>query len=179
MQDLANQLGITGLEAAFADFGLTAVPNLPLNTETAELEPMADPLLAGIGQENLLVTPLQLALAWSALGNNGRLPQPRLVTAVQNETGEWETVVPEAPGEPIITETGAQAIRRPLIEDSLVSFSSKVLSGPEGNTNVWYLGLAPAINPRYAVVVVVENSDEVTLVEGIGRTMLQTAVSQP
>jgi cell division protein FtsI/penicillin-binding protein 2 len=53
------------LTAAFADFGLTAVPNLPLNTETAELEAIADPLLAGIGQENLLVTPLQLVFAWN------------------------------------------------------------------------------------------------------------------
>lgn len=179
MQDLADRLGVTGLDAAFDAFGLTAVPSLPLNIVTPAAAPLVDPLRAGIGQENLVLTPLQLALAWASLANDGQLPPPQLVTAVQNEAGVWEPVPALADSPSIISSSAAQAIRRPLTANGLVEFSSQVLSGPGGNMNAWYLGLAPAANPRYALVVVVENSDQVQLVAQLGRALLATALARP
>jgi membrane peptidoglycan carboxypeptidase len=38
------------------------------------------------------ITPLQMALAASALTNNGVLPGPRIVNAYQNPEGEWITL---------------------------------------------------------------------------------------
>ncbi len=180
MQDLADQLGITGLDTAFEAFGLTAVPALPLNTETAPLEPLANPLLAGIGQENLLVTPLQLALAWRALMVDGRLLPPQLVTAVQDEDGLWQpAAAPEDAPPRFLSRQVADLIRRQLTADDQIEMSVQVLSGPAGNTNVWYLGLTPTLNPRYVAVVVLEDSHDATAAQTIGRAMLGTAVDRP
>jgi cell division protein FtsI/penicillin-binding protein 2 len=50
------------------------------------------------------------------------------------------------------------------------------LSGPAADTNVWYLGLAPASNPRYAVVALVEDRAETAVVAAIGRRLLQSVI---
>jgi peptidoglycan glycosyltransferase len=181
MMQLADQLGSTGLDQIFTNFGLTTAPQLPLNTETPPLEPLADPLLAGVGQDNLLVTPLQVALAWAALGGNGRLPTPQLVTAVQDENGNWR---PQPMGErEAVTPVSAltvQTMRRHLHQtDDIIEYSTLVLSGPEGEMNGWYLGLFPANAPRYAVVVVVEDSTDLGVVEAVGRGLITAVAPAP
>lgn len=177
MQDLGQQLGLEGLSDALTLFDLTAVPDLPLNTQTPALNPMRDPLLAGIGQENLLITPLQLGLAWAALVSDGRLPVPQLVTAVQNNEGQWQPLAPETDPISVLSPQLVLQIRQLLSDNGRVEFSSQVLSGPEGNTNSWYLGAIPANQPRYVVVVVVENSQNETAAKNIGGGLLSTAVN--
>lgn len=172
MQDLADRLGIAGLDQIFADFGLAADPQFELDTAAPEGEPTIDPLLAGIGQENLTVTPLQVGLAWAALLGNGRLPTPRLVTAVQDREGNWQDVAPvsQSAGQPV--SRSAAAIRQTLPQSQgIIEYSRLVLSGPEGSTNGWYLGA----RGDYVVVVVIEESRQLTAVETIGRAMLEAA----
>lgn len=58
-----------------------------------------DILLAdsGYGQGELMVTPLNVALAYSALGNNGDIMQPRLVISENSEAKVWreKAILPE------------------------------------------------------------------------------------
>ncbi len=179
MMTLGDQLGTSGLDQIFADFGLTQPPELPLNTETPPLEPLADPLLAGIGQDNLLVTPLQVAFAWAALATDGRLPTPQLVMAVGDETGSQLSPNAEAEAErtPVSPPT-AQLMRLHLAQtDNILEHVVLVLSGPEGETDAWYLGTAPANAPRYALVIVMEATKDLSAVEAIGRTLLAAAAS--
>ncbi|MGL5353842.1 MAG: penicillin-binding transpeptidase domain-containing protein, partial [Clostridium sp.] len=51
-----------------------------------------DILLAdsGYGQGELMVTPLNVALAYSALGNGGNIMQPRLVISEHSEAKVWK-----------------------------------------------------------------------------------------
>jgi cell division protein FtsW (lipid II flippase)/cell division protein FtsI/penicillin-binding protein 2 len=176
LQELALEMGISGLHEVYESFGLTAVPDLPLNTETPPVQPLTNPTLAGIGQENLVLTPLQLALAWSVLAADGRQLTPRLVTAVADESGTLRPLSPPAANEPIISAGTAQALRQVLTANGRVEFSDRVLSGPAGNMNSWYLGLAPAANPRYLAVVVLEGRTAVQEAEQVGQALLQTAV---
>lgn len=179
IQALADQLGITGLESIFAQFGFSQTPELPLNTELTDVEPMADPLLAGIGQENLVLSPLQIAQAWQLLGNNGRVTPPSLVSHIQTADGSWqETPAPEQTEQRILSARTLNEMQAALKQDGRIEFSTSVLSGPDGNRNSWYLGLAPATNPRYLAVVIIENSDDVPAVETVGRGVLDTAVGQ-
>jgi peptidoglycan glycosyltransferase len=177
MMTLGDQLGKSGLEQIFANFGFTQAPELPLNTETPESVPLQDPPQAGLGQDNLLVTPLQVALAWGALGTNGRLPVPQLVTAVQAANSEQLTrlAVTET-GETAVAPEAALTLRRNLAQtDGVLEHAVLVLSGPEGEMNAWYLGLTPAGAPRYALVIVVENSKNLDGIIEIGRQMLAAA----
>ena len=180
MQDLAGELEAADLAAIFAAFDLTAQPQLPLNTDTAVSTPISSTTLALIGQDTLIVTPLQVGVAWAALADNGRLPALQLVESVQAEDGGWLAAQPPArePKTAVRPETAGQ-IRQALPGDEdIQAYSTLVLSGPDGSTNSWYLGLAPGSSPAYVVVVVLENSRELGSVERIGREML-TAVRVP
>jgi peptidoglycan glycosyltransferase len=174
MMDLAERLGSSGLNEIFTQFGLTAPPDLPLNTETPASETINDPLLASIGQENLTITPLQLSLAWAALATDGHIPTPRLVTAVEDETGNWQPAIglQTEPRVAVSAQTAA-AIRQVLPEhENILEHNVLVLSGPENSTNSWYMGMAPATLPRYLVVVVVEESDDILAAQRVGRAVL-------
>jgi peptidoglycan glycosyltransferase len=156
MQDLADQLGRAGLDQIFADFGLTTTPQFALNTESPENRPLADALLAGIGQENLTVTPLQVGLAWAALVGNGRVPTPQLVITDNPPLNETDNQPPNP-------------LQRALPQhQNITEYSRLVLSGPESSTNGWYLGAAG----DYIVIVVIENSSMLAEVEEIGRELL-------
>lgn len=167
MQDLANKIGKAGLDATFSAFGFARNPNLPLDTETTLSEPVQDPLLAGVGQDTQIITPIQLALAWSSLAQNGQAPLPWLVTAIQ-EDDEWQPILPET-DEPI---TAVSAQTAQTIRDLLQYYAIPVLSGPDGTTNSWFFGFSPEQNPRYTAVVVLENRPSVQEVETIGQTLL-------
>ena len=174
MMALGDQLGTSGLDQIFADFGLTQPPELPLNTETPPLEPLADPLPASIGQDNLLVTPLQVALAWAALATDGRLPTPQLVMAVGDETGSQLSPIGVAEaGRTAVSPPTVQQMRLHLAQtDNFLEHTVLVLSGPEGQMDAWYLGMVPANAPRYALVIVVEASKDLAGVETMGRALL-------
>ncbi|MFZ1399700.1 MAG: penicillin-binding transpeptidase domain-containing protein [Candidatus Promineifilaceae bacterium] len=174
MQDLADRLGLAGLDDIFLRFGLATPPDLPLNTELPEIVPLNDPLQAGIGQDTLTVSPLQVALALAALGNDGRLPTPRLVTAVQDAAGTLQPL-PDTTTSDAITSRAARDIRQLLTSDGRIRFSISALSGPDSR-NGWYLALTPAGQPQYAIVVVVEESEDLEMVERIG-VGLETAVA--
>jgi peptidoglycan glycosyltransferase len=180
LPQLGQQLGNEALGQIFSDFGLYDAPELPLDFDVEEPAAIVDPGMASIGQEQLTVTPLQIALAWAALGVDGRLPVPQLVTAAQDEAGEWQSVAPDNAffGTAVSVAT-ARALRNALTsEGAIAEFTTLVLSGPGGSTNGWYLGLAPADAPRYAVVVVVEESSDVAAATGIGREALRLALRE-
>ena len=174
--DLADTLSLNDLENAFNSFNLTSQPVLPLNTETTTYPPLADTTQAAIGQDNLIVTPLQVAVAWLALNNNGRFLPLRLVTHIQNDTGEWEPITQEpASSETAVSPKTTATILQALPQtDGITEFSTLVLSGPDGTTNTWYLGAAPT---GEAVVIVLEDQANLEEIEEIGRELL-TAVQK-
>ena len=126
------------------------------------------------------MTPLQIGLAWSAIGIDGRLPAAQLVTGAQDEEGLWQPVE-EGRGftGTAFSPNAASMIRSALPRDSgLLGYSTLVLSGPEGNRHAWFLGLAPEDAPRFLVVVVVEQSESTNEAESIGHQVLEAARSE-
>lgn len=172
MLELADQLGMSGLDQTFAAFGLTQVPDIPLAVAEVTATPIADLQLASIGQENLTVTPLQLSLALAALAKNGRLPTPQLVIEIQNSDEVWQPVVVSNTHSVSISSQTAFAIRTALPQmKNVYEFAVPVLSGPEESTNAWYLGIYPASSPRYVLVLVLENDANLSGVIEIGRSL--------
>ena len=133
-----------------------------------------------IGQGELTVSPLQMALALAALANEGALPAPRLVTAVQSETGEWQSVPVDGEGREAASAAAASQILRSLSQHdaTIVEFATQALAGPGGSSNAWYLGLAPAQEPRFAVVVVMEGASGTTGAASTGRALLNAALTE-
>lgn len=180
MQALAARWERDELAQIFALSGLTDQPELALNTDTGLVAPLAEMALAGIGQDSLVVTPLQVALAWQRLTVFETVPAPRLVLAVQAEdSASWQPVEPADSIPSPLSARAVSQIQQVLSGNGRIEFGDRVLSGPDGSTNAWYVGSAPAENPRYTVVVVLENSGEVGVAQGMGRGLLDTAVARP
>ncbi len=127
-----------------------------------------------IGQEDLQVTPLQMALVAQAIGNGGVMMKPYLVNQVldlnstvikQTQPSEWmQSIRPDTARtmtgmmvDVVNNGTGFGA------RDSRVQIAGKTgtaeVGGGKGPT-AWFVGFAPADNPQVAVAVVVSNADE-------------------
>ncbi|WP_395107178.1 penicillin-binding protein 2 [Actinomadura sp. SCN-SB] len=126
-----------------------------------------------VGQGDVLVTPLQLARAYAALANGGRLVVPRLGVAVLNPDGTLVRRI-EAPTAPRLP---VRAKVLDYIRDSLADvpksgtaagafsgfdFGKLRVAGKTGTAEVfgkgdtsWFASYAPADKPRFAVVVMV------------------------
>ena len=133
-----------------------------------------DALNAAIGQGDTAVTPLQMAMAYSAIANGGTLYQPQLVKAIIGADGK---VVKEI--DPVVTD-------RVEISRTAINFINSALQGVTANgsgeapfagfplaqipvasktgsaqvtgnkvSTSWFASFAPANKPRYAVVMMV------------------------
>lgn len=180
MVELADELARDDVAALLAAFGFTEAPEVPLTVAEPPEPALSDLPSALIGQGELTVSPLQLALALAALANEGFVPAPRLVSAVQNEAGEWESVALEDNEQRAVSAVAASQVlgALPQHDGTIVEFAARALAGPEGSSNAWYLGLAPAEGPRFAVVVVVEDAAGTAGATAVGRALLHAALTE-
>lgn len=164
---LAVLLKDEGLEFLQA-FGLGASPgNLP----QPQLSDFGWAQL-GIGQGEILVTPLQMAAAISTIANRGLRMKPYFVQAV---TGSWLTrrlFRPQAVSQVITGSTAAQVTAAMIdavnngtgqaarIADVLVAGKTGTAENAQGNDHAWFVGFAPADQPEIAVAVVVEHGGQ-------------------
>jgi penicillin-binding protein 2 len=133
-----------------------------------------DTINMSIGQGDLLVTPLQLAEAFAALTNGGTLHRPRIGLRVQTSQGQVLREMPdEVLGQVPVDKRTLRAIRDALrhvpqtgtAAGAFAGFplSSFPVAGKTGTAEVagkqphsWFAAAAPANQPEYVVVAVVE-----------------------
>ncbi|MGB1249963.1 MAG: penicillin-binding transpeptidase domain-containing protein [Candidatus Promineifilaceae bacterium] len=177
MNELAYLTDSAELEALLAEYGFMSAPKLPLVTEVATPPYINDFRRAIIGQDALTLSPMQVALAWSGLVDEGSLRPARLIAAIETFDGGWDVQLPPAG----TTSMVAPSVAATLV-DALPRHANRIehralaLAGPEGSTTAWYLALVPQERPRFALVVVVENSD-LEKVTGIGRSYLDSVLA--
>ncbi len=106
--ELSYRLGIDRMHAFLSRFGFGQKTGIDLYGERSGLLPSrewkkrvhgkiwypGETLIAGIGQGYMLTTPLQLAMATTALANRGALVSPRLVTELRSVDGETLEAMP-------------------------------------------------------------------------------------
>ncbi len=129
---------------------------------------------ASYGQAETFVTPLQMALVAGTVANGGELLRPRLVTATTGRNGA-RVIGPEAIRRVIdagdaaaITDAMTQAVEGTLGRQfttgakvrgvSTAGKSGTAELGGKGEPHSWFIGFAPADQPRVAIAVIVEQS---------------------
>ena len=128
---------------------------------------------AAYGQAETLVTPLQMALVASTVANDGVLMRPRLVTAFLGEEDERRDVGPQTVRRVVETADAraiAEAMQQAVEGERGRRFTpgAKVAGVPtagksgtaelggRGEPHSWFIGFAPADEPRVAIAVLVE-----------------------
>lgn len=90
--ELARKLGIDSLLQLYESLGFYTKPDLHLQVAETSIPDVTDQEPFFLGEGQFRVSPLQMAIAASALSNDGVLPGPRIVSAYQNPQGNWATL---------------------------------------------------------------------------------------
>lgn len=143
-----------------SDFALTKESDLGELTQTV------------IGQGRTMITPLENAMIVATVANKGNMMMPYAVDHVESEAGKTVTEYPPKSRGQIIEEWVAQKMNRymrSVVTDgtgrSLSSLSYSVAGktgsaefDSEGTSHAWFVGFAPADNPKIAVSIIVEGA---------------------
>ncbi|HTX46864.1 MAG TPA: penicillin-binding transpeptidase domain-containing protein [Solirubrobacteraceae bacterium] len=123
-----------------------------------------------IGQERLLVTPLQMAMVAATIANHGKLMVPHMISKVVNQDGAVvDTIKPTVYGQ-VMSAANANAetqMMTDVVEEGTgtsanlegVKVAGKTGTATVGESggvpldNAWFIGFAPVNNPKVAVAV--------------------------
>ena len=181
--NLALRLGTQKMYQYMRAFGLGVKTGVDLPGENAGIlinsryVKNVDLARIGFGQ-SVAVTPLQLITAFSSVVNGGRLMKPYIVEAVLDEDGEVvQRTASQIVSSPISAETSETM--RGLLEQVVAKGGGKNayiegyrVGGKTGTAQVYidgkvskdvhigsFIGFAPADQPRFAVLVIVDAAD--------------------
>lgn len=182
---VAVKLGKTTLARYMSRFGFDRKPQLdyPADEMSASGEydgetlleptsPAVDVGRMGIGQDKLVVTPLQMAEVAATVANHGQLMKPHLTDRVVDSEGRTvETVAPHVQSvvmkpstaaaitgmmEAVVNEGTGEAAKIPGVQVAGKTGTAETLVGNTIN-NVWFIAFAPAANPKVAIAVTLEH----------------------
>jgi len=190
---LAVQVGATALEEAVRAAGLREViplwerPDTTLNLRPARVTELRDTApynLAqfSIGQGDLLVSPMHMALLSAQVARGGEFVLPRLDMNAPVRTGARLLAPDKAQTlrwmmHRVVTEgTGRGAI---IPELAIAGKTGTAQTGGGRESHSWFTGFAPAGNPRWAFCVMVEHGGYGSRTAlPIARELLQTGVRE-
>ena len=141
-------------------------------TLLSDTQPGEDVARIAIGQERVLATPLQMAMVAAAIADGGMLRQPYLVSRVRDRKGDLiRQVHPEELGQAIRSDVAADisAMMLNVVKEgtgTAAALSGLQVAGKTGTAEIsatsgnmaWFIGFAPANNPKVAVAVRIENT---------------------
>lgn len=184
---LAGKVGQDALVSQAEKFGfgerpiddVTSYPSRVTADPDTKLEA---PQLAqtGIGQYEVAATPLQMAMVAGAVANDGVLMKPHLVRTVRAPNlSILEQEEPEEIGTPMTTGDARElrSMMVSVVEDGTgapaaipgVDVGGKTgtaESAPDRPPYAWFIGFAPASDPKVAVAVLVESTQNTTDIGG-------------
>jgi len=164
----------TGLDIPGEAKGLVPTPEWRreyFETEVDKIWKPGNSILMAIGQGDLQVTPLQMAVAYAAIANGGTIVQPHLALKALSPQGEVTRRFAFEPRREVDISTGTlEQVRKGLRMAATQGTSAAVfggypvaVAGKTGTAEVygkgdyaWYASYAPFDKPKYAVVVMVE-----------------------
>jgi cell division protein FtsW (lipid II flippase) len=178
--DLADMLGPANLEEAYRRWGLVAAPALEIPTAAADWEPgqslaMSELRAAGVGQGDLVVSPLQMALVASALANDGTMPAPRVVDSLEDDQG-WRASRPLGSARDVLPSESARLILASLTDlgDGIVGHWGAAIAGSDAYPQAWFIGATTSPGARrYAIAVLIEQATEPDLALETGLGLLR------
>lgn len=194
--EVAALLGVKNIEHFATHFGLGELTGINLPREARGNIPaqdererwfLGDILHLGIGQGEILVTPLQMTAFMAAVANGGALYRPRLVSEIRSPQGKIIEVFPAEPWkELLVSENTLNLVRYgmwkvvnetwgtgrkaalPEVEVAGKTGTAQVIGLEFGDRqgvpfefrhHAWFFGFAPFENPEIALTVMIEHGE--------------------
>ena len=216
--ELANRFGIDALAESLEEFGIGSLTGVDLPSEKRGILPSSEwkrrvigsswyggeTLIVGIGQGYMLATPMQLAVATTALATrgtalkptfvaavDGRSVEPELLLNVSAETAYWDEVfagmvdtVSSVRGTAfgmrsglsysVAGKTGTAQVVG-IAQDA--TYDEEALSEYQRDHG-WFIAFAPVENPEIVLAVLTENSGGGSSAYPVARAMLDYWMSR-
>ena len=127
-----------------------------------------------IGQEpHLFVTPLQMAMVAATVGNKGRMMQPHLGDKIIEPDGRVRTTIQPREQSVVMSESAASQLAQMMtnvvqsgtgtggaLSGIQVAGKTGTADNPKGGNYAWFIAFAPVKDPKVAVAVVVEQTNQ-------------------
>ncbi len=170
---LGYELGAENVKSTAEDFGINK--DIPFDISTAksriEYKKMSNPdaALVSIGQGQLLMTPLHVAMMGASVANGGKMMKPYLVDTITTASGiTLKETKPEVFLKPMTSMNAAylNELMTGVVQNGTgtgAAVSGITVAGKTGTAenetnkdHSWFVGYAPAENPQIAVAVLLE-----------------------
>ena len=179
------RLGAQRLADEAAKFGIGQKMSIPLPVAASHFPDHPDApetALSAIGQYDVRVTPLQMAMVVASIANHGVLMKPYLVDSLRApDTTVLERTSPQVMSTPMSPQTAAQIgqMMVAVVQNgtgpngripgvTVAAKTGTAQTAPGRPPLAWFVSYAPADNPRVAVAVVIENGTSNTQISGNG-----------
>ncbi len=172
---LGYELGAESVRTEAEKFGVNKDIEFDIPTSRSEIQYKRmtdlDAAMVSIGQGGLVMTPLHVAMMGAAVANGGRMMKPYLVETVTTENGTvigqaHPSVLYESAGSACaayvadmmigVVEEGTGTTAQ--IDGITVAGKTGTAETESGDDHSWFVGYAPAENPRICVAVLLENN---------------------
>ncbi|MCL2332521.1 MAG: penicillin-binding protein 2 [Actinomycetia bacterium] len=203
LQDYVEKFGfgsLTGIDLPNEAAGRVPTPDWKKawNAYYPELQQWVpgDTVNMSIGQGDMLVTPLQMAVAYSAIANGGVAMKPHILQSIANNEGK--TVYTYKPQkeklQPAVSASSLATLHEALIDVTTGAhgtarktfrYYEPTVAGKTGTAQVlgkddygWFVGYAPADDPQYCVAVIVEQAGESSVTAPAARQIFEALFGQ-
>lgn len=187
---LAIELGDEAIRAEAEKYGFNLAFETPLASTTSVYpRELNDPetALSGIGQQDVIATPLQMAMVAAGIANDGVVMNPRMVDSVvapdltvqqEFESTEFGTALSKQLAAEM-TEMMVSSVRDGAATGARIDGvdvagkTGTAEHGPGDPYTLWFTGFAPAEDPEVVVAVVIENGG------GLGQSGTSNGIAAP
>ena len=130
--------------------------------------------------QNITVSPLNMALAASAISNNGIRPAAQTTMAVNIPERGWVVLAPEGQAQPVFSEKNANQAADFLTVSGSSYWESMGRYENSATPLIWYIGgTLPDWNGTPLAIALVIETNEPLLAQKAGRSLLEFAIQQP
>lgn len=144
-----------------------SIVSINKDTDEASLVQMS------IGQGTALMTPFHLNMITCAIGNEGKVMTPMIISRIENASGEIVKTYPSEEYARLMTKEEAMflsGLMEDVVNDGTGHFlqtatylsagktGSAEFGSTKGDSHAWFTGFAPANDPKVCVTVIVEGA---------------------
>jgi len=175
---IAEAFGTESLSDFYQKLGFFTAPSLHLTVSEPAIPDPTNAVVFYRGDDHFLVSPLQMVMAVSAITNQGLVPGPRIVNAVQDPSEGWNTLPKLQSNDYVIPVNTANQVNTLLRVDNSPYWQVIAVATTENDRPItWFIaGTNTDWQGQPIAVVVVVESNAPQIAENVGRALIEQAI---